>query len=156
MKKIFLIFLLLVLLSLITYPIISCDDDDDDFDPFSDDFGTVDDGDDDEDDDECINCSTTAECLASMGDGYACVDKCCKFIGVDDDDTDSNDCDYVQEYKWLYNDCGVTLLDEAGDDLSLDEAIDICNECIGDCAYAYRGDSDCDSAITCIIELCFK
>ena len=49
----------------------------------------------------------------------------------------------------------MALLDNDNDEMSLSEAIADCNACVGDCAFAYMFDDDCDAAVACILELCF-
>lgn len=167
MKAINLFCVFAILLAMTLYLGFACDDDDDDVEVDDDDFEFNDD-DDSDDDENCINCSDTGQCLEAFGQGWACVDYCCEFLGTSDDDDDiynddddifddddTWDCNYVPEFTWLYEDCDVVFIDNDGNEMSLNEAIADCNSCVGDCAFAYIDEDDCDAAIACILDLCF-
>lgn len=73
-------------------------------------------------------------------------------IGCDDDD---DNCPYATEFTWAYNECGLVLVDPNYDDMTLSEAIEDCNTCVGQCAAGYMHDEDpCPDFFTCL-EGCF-
>jgi hypothetical protein len=74
---------------------------------------------------------------------------------TDDDDTAADDddavsCNYTDELTWAYNTCEFVLQDTDGVDMDLTEAIADCNTCVGECAYAWIDDEDCDAALECV------
>jgi hypothetical protein len=55
------------------------------------------DDDDDNDNGECIVCSTTSECTAALGAGWACQGGCCINFGADDDAADDDNDDSADD-----------------------------------------------------------
>ncbi len=74
--------------------------------------------------------------------------------GGDDDvgDDDNWDCDWVDELTWFSDFCA-TIQDQNGNDMTTDEVVADCNDCIGACSGGYM--DDCDGAFDCVIQNCF-
>ena len=72
---------------------------------------------------------------------------------ADDDSTDT--CLYEDEISWAYNSCGLVLVDENDADMTLAEALEDCNTCVGTCAAGYMDADDCDALGDCLTQNCF-
>jgi hypothetical protein len=98
-------------------------------------------------------CDQLEECLCDDDDDFDDDDD---DFGDDDmfDDDDNIDCDWVDELTWFSDNCA-TLLDQYGNEMTTEEVVADCNDCIGGCAGAYYDESDCDGAYDCVDQNCF-
>ena len=73
-----------------------------------------------------------------------------------DDDDDATGCLYEEEFTWIYNVCGTILTDENEDEMSLEDVIEECPGCVGNCGAGYMTDDDegCSDFLICL-DYCF-